>query len=577
MLTQKINKILKKVSKPARYAGGEFGAVETKTDASFNFLLGFCDVYEVGMSNLGIKILYGILNERKDTNCELCFAPWPDMGEVMKENDIKLFSLQSKTIARDFDMLGFSVASELNFTNVLYMLELAGLKLRAKDRKATDPIIIGGGMGLLNPMPMADFFDLIVIGEAEEVINKIADLYVEIKTQSDTKTKIKNDFLKEVASLEGVFVPSIHSEEHSKNPNQKIKKTVVKDLDNVYYPTNPILPSVEAVHNRAVLEIFRGCFRGCRFCQAGFVSRPVRFRSSEKLTEIAKELIEKTGYEEMSLSSLSTSDYPNLQNLIEQLKPMCSDANVNLSLPSTRLDAFMASHADESRKSSLTFAPEAGSQRLRDVIKKGITEDDIFNGLENAFKMGYDAVKLYFMIGLPSETQEDLDAIVELARKIKTHYKKHSKTKRSLSLRFALSTFVPKPYTPFQWEVQLSYEDIIKTQNELKDRLKKMGVKVAFHDPGTSKVEAGLSRGGSEIAKVLEKAHSLGIKFDGWTEFFNYEKWVEAFNNEGINLDKYTTQKDFETPLPWSIINIGISDEFFKDERERAFIEVVKL
>jgi len=571
MLQNKLSKILHKVSKPARYIGGEFGAARVKNDASLNFLLGFCDVYEVGMSNLGIKVLYGILNNRKDINCEICFAPWPDMGDVMAKNEIELFSLESKKQAKEFEIFGLSIASELNFTNVLYMLSLAGLKFRAKDRLDTDPIIIAGGMGVLNPAPIADFFDILVIGEAEEVIEKIADLYIEIKNNISDKATIKKMFLNEVSNLEGVYVPSIHDEELAKKTSKKIKRLFVKDLDNIYYSTSPILPNVEAVHNRAVLEIFRGCFRGCRFCQAGFVTRPVRFRSSEKLTSLAKDLIANTGYDEMSLSSLSTSDYPKLEELIESLKPMCSEARVNLSLPSTRLDSFSSLHADESRKNSLTFAPEAGSQRLRNVIKKGITENDIFSALENAFKIGYSAVKLYFMIGLPSETQEDLNAIVDLAKQIKFHYKKHSTAKRSLSLRFALSTFVPKSFTPFQWEAQLSYGDIVKTQSELKDRLKKMGVKVSFHDAGTSKIEAALARGGKEIASVLETAHNMGIKFDGWTEFFSFEKWVEAFNSAGINLDEYTKAKDLEDELVWDIIDIDTSKEFFIKERERAY------
>ena len=561
-----LDKILPHVASPARYTGGEFNSYTPKLKPLFNFLLAFPDVYEVGMSNLGMKILYGLLNERAETSCQMVFTPWPDMADTMRREHVPLFSLTSRTPAKEFDMIGFSLPYEISYTNVLTMLDLAGLELYACNRSEADPIILGGGSATLNPAPIAPFFDILAIGDGEEVMAQIAELYEKHKAAKGTKVA----FLQQCAHIKGLYVPSVHDNQFNANPSQTIKRAVVHDLENAYYPTKIQVANVEAVHNRAMLELFRGCVRGCRFCQASFVARPIRNRSPERLSKLAAELIAHTGYDEMSLSSLSTSDYPHLRPLLEQLAPHCREKAVRLTLPSTRVDSFVSDFVENNRKSSITFAPEAGSQRLRDVINKNVTEEDILSACAAAFSMGYATVKLYFMIGLPTETEADIDAIVDLAKKIKWSYKKHASNKKSLSLSVAASTFVPKPFTPFQWEAQIPYEETRRIQFKLKDTLKRMGIKFSFHDAGTSKLESALARGGAAMADVIVEAYKKGAKFDAWSEFFNIEIWQEAFKTCGINFEQATAALDTTQTLPWDRVDVGVTKAFLLQERERA-------
>ena len=570
-----IENLLLKVENPARYVGGEFNEADFKKNAALNFCLCFCDVYEVGMSNMGIKILYGLLNSLKAVNAELCFTPWTDLANLLQQQKIPLFSLATKMPLNKFDMLGFSIASELNYTNALYMLELAGLELESIKRKATDPIVIAGGMGCLSPLAISPFFDLLVVGEGEEVTEKLASLYKEIKKTTKQKVKIKTEFLEKASEIDGVFVPSIHLGKLKTNKDFKIKRALVKDLDKVFFATKFPISNVEAVHHRANIELFRGCLHGCRFCQAGFVGRPMRSKSPQTLLSQAKELILSCGYSELGLSSLSTCDYKDLENLVKKLKPLCDKHRVKLSLPSTRIDSFLTHHAEESRKSSITFAPEAATQRLRDVINKNISDEEITRGLSNAFSQGYSAVKLYFMIGLPTERQEDIDAIIVLAKQVKWLYRQHASNKKPLSLTVSASTFVPKPFTPFAWEAQVSLEKIKEVQFKLKLELNKMGVKFSFHDKFTSKLEAALARGGLELVPVILQAYKDGAKFDAWSEKFDFTIWQNSFIKNGIDLEKATSELDTGKQQAWEIVDSGIEKRFLLSERQNALFEKV--
>jgi len=577
--------LLLKVSSPARYAGGEFNSAVPKQDAALKFLLCFPDAYEVGFSNLGIKILYGLLNERPDTSCELCFAPWRDMGALLKAHSLPLFSLTSRAPAKEFDMIGFSLSYELGYTNIPYMLDLAGIPLYAAARGEADPVIMGGGMCMVNPAPVAPFFDLICIGDGEEAIREIADIFVANKRAKGDKRA----FLEEAALVRGIYVPGLAGECTARYAQRTVadktslrpppstlrpppvKRAAVSDLDNAYFPTRIPVPNAEAVHHRAVLELFRGCNRGCRFCQAGFIGRPVRYRKPETLARLAGRLIRDTGYDEISLSSLSSCDYPYLRELLEAIKPICDESGVRISLPSTRVDSFAAEFTESARKGSMTFAPEAGTQRLRDVINKDVTEEDILSSCRAAFEKGFSAVKLYFMIGLPIETDEDIDGIVILAKKIKSLYRAHASNRKGLSLGVSVSTFVPKPFTPFQWEKQLPTDEIRRIHDRLKNALKPAGVRFSGHNPGMSKVEAALARGGEETAKALENAYLAGGAFDGWAECFDFERWQKAFEAAGLDLEAYSAALDRELPLPWDIVDTGIDKEFLVRERARAY------
>lgn len=554
-----IKRILLKADKPARYTGEEFNTPVIKRDAQLKYLLCFPDVYEVAMSNLGIRILYDILNARPDTACENCFAPWPDMAALLRENDIPLFSLETQRPMRDYGIIGFSLQYEMCYTNILYMLSLGKVETEAAKRGEDDPVIMAGGPCVVNPAPLERFVDLFSIGDGEKALNDIAAVYVRNKKAGGSRS----DFLRAAAEVEGVYVPGV-----SVTP---VRRAVIPSLENAYCPTKGKISNLEAVHNRAVIELFRGCTRGCRFCQAGIIYRPVRERSPETVVRYAEDLIDNQGYDELSLSSLSTCDYPVLRDLLERLKPLCDSRHVSISLPSTRVDSFEAAFVADSRISSITFAPEAGTQRLRDVINKNVTEEDIFRSCGYAFAKGYASVKLYFMLGLPTETMEDVEGIALLTQKIKTLYKEKASSRKPLSLSVSTATFVPKPFTPFQWERQFSAEEIAARQELLRDRFRKQRVKYSYHDIDTSQMEAAFARGDKHMGDVLYEAFRLGCVFDGWTEMFDKDKWRQAFVNAGAALEDYTRAFDVKEPLAWETVDVGVDKEFFLKERQKAY------
>mgnify|MGYP005618421941 CR=1 FL=1 len=583
-LENTLDKVLHKVSKPTRYIGNELNSVK-KNEGEFKVrvALAFPDLYEVGMSHLGLKILYHILNNRDDVFAERVFAPWVDFEEIMRSKNIPLFSLESKTPLKEFDFVGFSLQYEMSYSNVLNMLELSHIPLRAKDRSDNHPIIMAGGPCAYNPEPLSEIIDFFVIGEAEEVIHEIIDLYLECKVKNFNR----QEFLLKLAQIEGIYVPSLYKPLYNDDGTLKeikpiydtlpkrIKKRIVKDLDRVFYPTKFIVPYMDIVHDRAVLEIFRGCTRGCRFCQAGMIYRPVREKSVERLKSLAKEIIDNTGYEEISLASLSTSDYSALKELVEILTDEFRNCAVGISLPSLRIDSFtldIAKKIQEIKKSGLTFAPEAGTQRLRNVINKGVTKEDLICSVRGAFLAGWNNVKLYFMIGLPTETYEDLEGIADLAKEVVNEYKKIKGTAKGLQVTISTSVFVPKPFTPFQWEPQIPLDEMEKRQNFLKKILKGPGINYNWHDRYLSFLEAVFSRGDRRLGEVLFKAHEKGCKFDGWNELFSFNKWMEAFKEAKVDPEFYALRKRKEDEyFPWEIIDPGIEREFLLKERERAF------
>ena len=570
------DKILRNIEKPTRYTGGELNEViKNKSNIDIRFAFCFPDVYEVGMSHLGMKILYDILNNREDTWCERVFSPWIDMEELMRANNIPLFALESKEPIKEFDIVGFTLQYEMSYTNILNMLDLAGIPLLSKDRKETDPIICAGGPCAVNPEILADFIDFFVIGESEEVINEVLDMYKNCKT--------KKEFLEKISNIEGIYVPVMVDELDSNGDVllKQINKRIIKDLNTVSYPSKFIVPYLNIVHDRAMLEVFRGCIRGCRFCQAGYIYRPVREKSVDCLQEKAEDIIKNTGFEEMSLTSLSTSDYTDFTELTEILIEQNKANKVNFSLPSLRVDSIdmdLLKKVSAVRKAGLTIAPEAGTQRLRDVINKGVTEEDIFKACKLVFENGYNKVKLYFMIGLPTETYEDLDGIANLANSIVDIYYSIPKDKRfkGLNVVVSASTFVPKPFTPFQWCGQDSLETINEKQKYLREKLKHKNITYNYHDAKTSILEAAISRGDREIGKVILNAWKQGCKFDSWGEFFDFNKWVKAFEDEKIDMEKYTTrQRDLNEELPWDNINVFVNKEFLIKEYKKAIEEVV--
>ncbi len=580
-----LDKILKAVERPSRYIGNEFNSVH-KDLKDINIRFGFCfaDVYEIGMSHLGMKILYHLLNSAPDIYCERFFTPWVDMEEEMKKENIPLFSLETKSPARDFDFLGFTLQYEMSYTNILNMLALGNIPLLSEDRDDSYPIICAGGPCAYNPEPLAPFVDFFMLGEGEEMIMEVMDLYREMKKSG----KSKQEFLKEIVKIEGIYVPCFYDVSYNddgtiksftKNYDgapDKITKRIIKDFDSCFAPDNIIVPFMEVVHDRIMLEIFRGCIRGCRFCQAGMIYRPVRERSPETLLDLAKRLIDNTGYEEISLSSLSTSDYTKLRELTDGLLELTEEKKIGLSLPSLRLDNFsmeLMQKVQKVRKSGLTFAPEAGTQRLRDVINKNITEEDLINASQMAFSGGYGTIKLYFMIGLPTETEEDIAGISHLADEVVSIYKHTPKEIRNKNLRVtvSVSSFVPKPFTPFQWVGQNSKDELFRKQMFLKEQIKNRYVSYNWHDSALSILEGIVARGDRRLAPVIAEAHKRGARFDSWHEHFKPEIWYDAFRACGVDPDFYNLrERSYDEILPWDHIDVGVSKKFLMSESEKA-------
>ena len=582
---KKFNKTLKRVVKPARYIGMEVNSiVKDLNEVDIKFAFAFPDIYEVGMSHLGLHILYNLLNEEEYIACERVFAPWVDMEEEMRKEGIPLFSLENKEAIKNFDFVGFTLQYEMSYTNIINMLDLAGIPILSEDRGEEDPFVIAGGPCVYNPEPIADIVDFFVIGEGEEVTLEVLEKYREFKKSSDTK----EDFLKEISKIQGIYVPKFYDIHYNEDntikemvPNiegvpKTIQKRIIKDLDKVYFPKKLIIPYIETVHDRIPLEIFRGCSRGCRFCQAGMIYRPVREKGTDRLFELADKLVEETGYEDISLTSLSSCDYSQLEILISGLINKYEENKIGVSLPSLRLDSFsidVLKEIEKVRKTGLTFAPEAGSQRLRDVINKGIEEEDLTTAVSYAFKEGWSTIKLYFMIGLPTETDEDVLGIKELGYKVKDIFFSQPKEERRGNLKITLSAscFVPKPFTPFQWVGQNSIDEFYRKINLLRNNIKDKKVTFNYHDPKLSYLEAVIARGDRRVSKAIIRAWEKGCKFDGWSENFDYDLWIEAFNEVGIDGDFYALrERNIEEIFPWDFIDIGVSKKYLMREYEKA-------
>ncbi|MCI9273935.1 MAG: TIGR03960 family B12-binding radical SAM protein [Clostridiales bacterium] len=584
-MNPEIETILMKVQKPGRYTGGELNSIiKEKSEVEVRFAFCFPDVYEVGMSHLGMKILYSQLNTKPYVWCERVFAPWVDMEELMREKDIKLYALESGDPITEFDFIGFTLQYELSYTNVLNMLDLAGIPLRSEERTGLWPLVVAGGPCACNPEPIADFIDLFFIGEGEEVDAEVIELYREYKKRNATK----QEFLRAAAQIEGVYVPSLYRVEYQEDgtiasftPTQgapsKIKKRLIMDLDNLYFPDNFVVPSIEIVHDRAVAEIFRGCIRGCRFCQAGFLYRPVREKSPETIDRQCHDLCCNTGYDEVSLSSLSSSDYSNIQELLEKLLDWSQKEKVSISLPSLRVDGFsdeLMSKLKTVRRSGLTFAPEAGTQRLRNVINKNVTEEELMQTCNTAFGGGWTTVKLYFMIGLPTETMDDVAGIAQLAQKVvNAYYSNPNKPKgKAVRVTVSASSFVPKPFTPFQWEPQDTIDTLHQKQKHLRDSITSKKINCNWHDADTSFLEGVFARGDRRLCQVLELAQKRGCHFDGWSDFFHLSDWLEIFEECGIDPAFYANRRrSFDELLPWDHIDYGVTKEFFIQECKKAY------
>ena len=583
-MTELIQRILPTVQKPARYTGGEYNEIK-KDPEDVRVRVAFCfpDTYEIGMSNLGMRILYGVMNEMDGVWCERVFAPWGDMDAAMRANNLPLWALESQNPVKDFDMVAFTIGYEMAYSNVLNMMNLAGIPLHAKDRHDLKGIVFAGGVCTFNPEPLADFFDFFSLGEGEESTVEIVALYDRAKTEGWSKEQ----YLQEVSKIPGVYVPSFYRHEYNEDGTlkaivplngapAKITKRIVENLDKAYWPTKMIVPSTEIVHDRANLEVFRGCIRGCRFCQAGFSCRPVRKKSPEVLYRQAVETMEDSGHNEITLSSLSTSDYRGLKELTDELIPYCESHKINLSVPSLRADNFsreLMEKLQTVRKSGLTFAPEAGTQRLRDVINKNLTEDEILNTCSQAFEGGWNNVKLYFMLGLPTETDEDVLGIAELVYKVIQAWKEHATNKkRGLRVHVATAYFVPKPHTPFQWEQQITPEEYLRRCRLLKSHFYSKSIEYNYHAPDLSRLEAVFARGDRRLGPVIEAAVAKGAKLDGWDEYFNYSYWFDALNECGIDPEFYTTRGFGEEEiLAWDPIHVGVNKKFLLRERHRAY------
>ncbi len=587
-MTELLQRILPTVQKPARYTGGEYHqVVKNRDDVRVRVAFCFPDTYEIGMSNVGMRILYGVMNEMDGVWCERVFAPWGDMEQAMRQHHLPLWALESQDPVRDFDMIAFTIGYEMAYSNILNILLLAGVPLRSADRKGLHNMVFAGGVCTFNPEPLAPFIDFFSLGEGEESTPEIVALYDLAKAEGWSKER----FLKEVSAIPGVYVPSFYRHEYHPDGTLArivpldgapavLTKRIVEDLDHAYFPTQMIVPSTEIVHDRANLELFRGCIRGCRFCQAGFSCRPVRKKSPEVLYRQAVEMLESSGNNEITLSSLSTSDYRGLKALTDELLPYCEQNKVSMSVPSLRADNFsqeLMEKIQAVRKSGLTFAAEAGTQRLRDVINKNLTEDEILTTCTKAFAGGWSSVKLYFMLGLPTETDEDVLGIAELVYKIILAWKEHaSNKKRGLRIRVATAYFVPKPHTPFQWEPQITPQEYLRRCRLLKEHFYSKSIEYDYHAPDLSRLEAVMARGDRRLADVIETAVQNGARLDGWDEYFRYDVWLDAFRQCGIDPEFYTTRGYGEDEvLPWDPIDVGVTKAFLLRERHRAYQDQV--
>ena len=583
-MTEQIKRILPTVQKPARYTGGEWGEIQ-KNSEEVDVRVAFCfpDTYEIGMSNVGMRILYGVMNQMEGVWCQRVFAPWGDMEEKMRAQNLPLWALESQEPVKDFDMIAFTIGYEMSYSNIVNMLRLSGVPIHSAQRQGLHNMVFAGGVCAFNPEPLAEFIDFFSTGEGEDSTVEIVSLYQKAKREAWSKEQ----FLWEVSKIQGVYVPSFYTHEYNSDGTLKaviaregapkvVTKRIVENLDTAYFPTKMIVPSTEIVHDRANLEVFRGCIRGCRFCQAGFSCRPVRKKSPEVLYRQAVEVLENSGNNEITLSSLSTSDYRGLKELTDELIPYCAENRVSLSVPSLRADNFsreLMEKLQTVRKSGLTFAPEAGTQRLRDVINKNLREEEILSTCAQAFAGGWNNVKLYFMLGLPTETDEDVLGIAELVYKVVQAWKENAvNRKRGLRVHVATAYFVPKPHTPFQWEAQITPQEYLRRCKLLKEHLYSKSIEYDYHSTELSRLEAVFARGDRRLGAVIEEAVNSGARLDGWDEYFRYDIWCNAFEKCGIPVDFYTVRGYGEEEiLPWDMIDVGVSKKFLLRERQRAY------